>query len=230
MNSDNNSQLTSVLCIPHVFIDVTVDQVRKAFRKQNLGDILSVCMIDKISKNKEKYNTANITIRWFDNPQSIAARQLLSEGSEIRVYYKGPWYWNVYNYDTKKRYVSREADAGLETLIAPTLALTIAEANNNLNPNAKDFTPSKQLNPSASEYKPNNSNKKITKTVHKAEEKNDVREDEERCKKLLKGVILSGSIGFDNVMRVTEIEISYEGVPPIPPSRPRMRRQISKDI
>lgn len=206
----NNSQHSkvSLLCIPHVFLDVTTDKISKAFRKQNLGEVQSICMISKISSKKEKYNTANISIRWFENPQSIAARTLLSQGSEIRVYYKGPWYWNVYNYELKKTFMPRERkleEEKIDTLIAPTLDLRISERQK-LNANAKEF-------------------KSITEI---RKQMSDRVENERRCKNLMKGVLLSGTINYDtNKIMVSEIEINYEGMSPIPPPRPNLRRQLT---
>lgn len=219
MNSNVQLPQTSVLCIPHVFLDVTAEKVSKAFRKQNLGHIQSVCMISKISKKNEKYNTANIAIRWFDNPQSIAARQLLAEGNEIRVYYNGPWYWNVYNYESKKTFVPR-----VEELIAPTLDMRLSDTTPKLNPSASEFKP-KQMKPTIAEYKPKKSvnSQPKEKTLVKCE-KYDIREHERRCKNLMKGVIKTGTFDFDsNVVKTTEIEISYENMSPIPPPLPKKK-------
>jgi len=235
---NNNVQLTSVLCIPHVFLDVSPDKVSKAFKKQNLGDIQSICMISKISNKNEKYNTANISIRWYNNPQSIAARQMLAEGSEFRVYYNGPWYWNVYNYELKKTFVPKETKSReVDVLIAASLDLRLSEPKPKLNPTASEFKPI-QMNSGAAEYKPK---KPVTPKTKESEamksqpkevkqskkEKYDAIEHERRCKKLMKGVILSGTIGINDRLKTSEIEISYEGVSPIPPP---LRRQISKNI
>jgi hypothetical protein len=219
---------TSVLCIPHVFKDISADKVSKSFKRENLGEVVEVCFISKISKKNESYNTANIKIKWYENSITVAARQQLAEGREIQVPYKGPWYWNVYNYDSKqvsKKPSNAEANAEAAEALLTSMTQLAISATSKLSVSAASFTPS-----SARGLKnaPTASKLSVVSPIFipsAALSRARAEEDERRCKALRKGVILTEAICPETGKMITkEIEIDY-GDMPLPPKRPILRRQ-----
>jgi hypothetical protein len=220
---------TSVLCIPHVFKDISADKVSKSFKRQNLGEVVEVCFISKISKKNENYNTANIKIRWFENSITVAARQHLAEGREIQVPYKGFWYWNVYNYDSKqvsKKSSNAETNAeAVDSLVSSMTQHAISAASSKLSVSAPSFTPSSArcVQKPAAASKLSAVVKEFTQSAALSRAR--AEEDKRRCNALKKGSILTESTCPDTGRIITkEIVIDYSDVPQ-PPKRPILRRQ-----
>lgn len=83
------------LCIPRVNMIFKENNIRKIFEELNIGKIER---IDIVQKNKEKFNSVFIHLKWnnLDNTQN--ARKLIESGKEIKVLYDDFWFWKIYAY------------------------------------------------------------------------------------------------------------------------------------
>lgn len=92
-----------ILCIPGVFANIKEDRIRRIFGDLNLGEVTRVDIVvpKKLAGADEKENKFNrvfIHIDWNESHQSIACRERLNQGKEIKIIYDEPWFWRVSAY------------------------------------------------------------------------------------------------------------------------------------
>lgn len=80
------------LCIPRVNTDISESHIRKTLEELNLGKIEG---IDIVSRNKEKYNRVFVHLKWNNLENALLAREFLSSGKEIKVFYDEFWFWKI---------------------------------------------------------------------------------------------------------------------------------------
>jgi hypothetical protein len=91
------------LYIPHVFGNITKNQVAETFEKLNIGKVYYIDFVQKMGK-ESSYNAAYIHFEyWYDN---TAARnfqeRVVNPNKEARIIYDEPWYWIVLENNAKK--------------------------------------------------------------------------------------------------------------------------------
>lgn len=92
-----------ILCIPGVFANIKEERIRRVFGDLDLGEVTRVDIVvpKKLAGADEKENKFNrvfIHIEWNESPQSIASRERLAQGKEIKIIYDEPWFWKVSAY------------------------------------------------------------------------------------------------------------------------------------
>ena len=99
MSSSNNQP---ILCIPGVFANIKEDRIRRVFGDLDLGEVTRVDIVTpkpQVGQEKEnKFNRVFIHIDWNESAQSIACRERLSQGKDIKIIYDEPWFWRVSAY------------------------------------------------------------------------------------------------------------------------------------
>ena len=80
------------ICIPRMESKHTVEFIRKAFEKVNIGNILDIVEIH--NKNNDKYKKVILNVDLTDNTDIINRR--FTEGKDIKLIYDSPWYWKIY--------------------------------------------------------------------------------------------------------------------------------------
>ena len=105
MSSSNTHK--PILCIPGVFANIKEERIRRVFGDLDLGEVDRVdIVVPKTQVNasgkENKFNKVFIHMNWSESDQSIACRQILSEGKEVKVIYDNlsaeiekQWYWRV---------------------------------------------------------------------------------------------------------------------------------------
>lgn len=106
-NTRNNAQKENSimsLYIPHVFDNITKEEIIKTFKSQSLGQIKSIDFVSKVGKNNVPYNAAYLHFDyWFNNTAVYNFQEKLKNPEkECRVIYDDPWYWVVLENKTKK--------------------------------------------------------------------------------------------------------------------------------
>ena len=99
MSSMNNVSLY----IPHVFANISKEEVINIFESLRIGKVSNIDFVNKIS-DQTHYNAAYIHFEyWHDN---VAARnfqeRVLNPAKEARIVYDDPWYWIVLENKAKK--------------------------------------------------------------------------------------------------------------------------------
>ena len=91
-----------ILCIPGVFANIKEERIRRVFGDLDLGEVTRVDIVTpkpQVGQEKEnKFNRVFIHIDWSESEQSIACRERLSQGKEIKIIYDEPWFWKVSAY------------------------------------------------------------------------------------------------------------------------------------
>lgn len=102
--SQNLENSIMSLYIPHVFENITKEEIIKTFESQNLGKIKSIDLVSKLGKNNVSYNAAYLHFDcWFNNTASNNFQEKLKNPEkECRVIYDDPWFWLVLENKTKK--------------------------------------------------------------------------------------------------------------------------------
>jgi hypothetical protein len=92
------------LYIPHVFENITKEEIIETFESQSLGRIKSIDFISKLGKNNVAYNAAYLHFDyWFNNTASNNFQEKLKNPEkECRVIYDDPWFWLVLENKTQK--------------------------------------------------------------------------------------------------------------------------------
>ena len=157
MSSSNENQ--PILCIPGVFANIKEDRIRRVFGDLDLGEVIRVDInvpkkpVDTDAK-ENKFNRVFVHIKWNDSQQSIACRERLSQGKDVKVIYDEPWFWRVSAYRPpapKPKFVPKpkkvlqpkkatlqidyEPEIKYSGIIAPGLTNIIAEGLSIQNPN-----------------------------------------------------------------------------------------------
>jgi len=91
------------LYIPHVFANISKDEVINIFESLRIGKVSNIDFVNKIS-DQTQYNAAYVHFEyWHDN---VAARnfqeRVLNPAKEARIVYDDPWYWIVLENKAKK--------------------------------------------------------------------------------------------------------------------------------
>ena len=91
------------LYIPHVFANISKEEVINIFESLRIGKVSNIDFVNKIS-DQTQYNAAYIHFEyWHDN---AAARnfqeRVLNPAKEARIVYDDPWYWIVLENKAKK--------------------------------------------------------------------------------------------------------------------------------
>ena len=91
-----------ILCIPGVFANIKEDRIRRVFGDLDLGEVTRVDIVTpklQVGQEKEnKFNRVFIHIDWNESQQSIACRERISQGKEVKIIYDEPWFWKVSAY------------------------------------------------------------------------------------------------------------------------------------
>jgi hypothetical protein len=100
MSSMNNVSLY----IPHVFANISKEEVINIFESLRIGKVSNIDFVNKISDQTQQYNAVYIHFEyWHDN---AAARnfqeRVLNPDKEARIVYDDPWYWIVLENKAKK--------------------------------------------------------------------------------------------------------------------------------
>ena len=100
MSSMNNVSLY----IPHVFANISKEEVINIFESLRIGKVSNIDFVNKISDQTQQYNAVYIHFEyWHDN---AAARnfqeRVLNPEKEARIVYDDPWYWIVLENKAKK--------------------------------------------------------------------------------------------------------------------------------
>jgi len=139
MSSQSNSQ--PVLCIPGVFSNIKEERIRRVFGDLDLGEVDHIDIVlpkrSILADEKEnKFNRVFVHINWNQTPQSIACRQKLLQGKEVKIIYDAPWFWKVSAYRPpapKKSFQSQQPQQKKATIqfdfdpdikIAPALSIS----------------------------------------------------------------------------------------------------------
>ena len=92
-----------ILCIPRVYPNITEERIRRVFGDLDLGEVTRVDIVvpktpvDAGGK-ENKFNRVFIPINWNESEQSVAVRERLAQGKEIKIIYDEPWFWKVSAY------------------------------------------------------------------------------------------------------------------------------------
>ena len=92
------------LYIPHVFANISKDEVINVFESLRIGKVSNIDFVMKMGDHSQQYNAAYIHFEyWYDN---TAARnfqeRVLNPAKEARIVYDDPWYWIVLENKAKK--------------------------------------------------------------------------------------------------------------------------------
>ena len=87
-----------ILCIPRVYPNITEERIRRVFGDLDLGEVTQVDIKSKTTDKGEKFNRVFIHINWNESEQSIAVRERLLAGKDIKIIYDEPWFWRVSAY------------------------------------------------------------------------------------------------------------------------------------
>jgi hypothetical protein len=92
------------LYIPHIFANITSENVSKIFYTMEIGEVKHIDFVSKMNKSGKIYNTAYIHFhKWFN---TITARnfqaKVLDNTKEARLMYDDPWYWIVLENKARK--------------------------------------------------------------------------------------------------------------------------------
>jgi hypothetical protein len=92
------------LYIPHVFANISKDEVINIFESLRIGKVSNIDFVIKMGDHSQQYNAAYIHFEyWHDN---TAARnfqeRVLNPAKEARIVYDDPWYWIVLENKAKK--------------------------------------------------------------------------------------------------------------------------------
>ena len=92
------------LYIPHVFANISKDEVINIFESLRIGKVSNIDFVIKMGDHSQQYNSAYIHFEyWHDN---TAARnfqeRVLNPAKEARIVYDDPWYWIVLENKAKK--------------------------------------------------------------------------------------------------------------------------------
>ena len=92
-----DQSLTNLMSIyiPHVFINISADLIKKTFEDLKYGKVKHIDLVDKMDKKGKIYQSAYIHFDyWFDN---IACKnfqdRVKNPDKEARIVYKEPWFW-----------------------------------------------------------------------------------------------------------------------------------------
>lgn len=84
------------LCIPHVFINITENRIRRVFDELNLGKIKRIDIIQRRNSRGQNYNRVFIHFyKWYNSQEAVEARTRLISGKDIKIVYDNPWFWKV---------------------------------------------------------------------------------------------------------------------------------------
>jgi len=157
MSSSNENQ--SILCIPGVFVNIKEERIRRVFSDLDIGEVVRVDIIvlkksTDTDVKENKFNRVFVHIKWNDSQQSIACRERLSQGKDVKVIYDEPWFWRVSVYRPpapKPKFIPKpkkvvqpkkatiqfdyESEVKYSGIIAPGLTGIIAEGLNIAIPN-----------------------------------------------------------------------------------------------
>ena len=84
-----------ILCIPRVYPNITEERIRRVFGDLDLGEVTQVDIKSKTTDKGEKFNRVFIHINWNESEQSIAVRERLLAGKDIKIIYDEPWFWKI---------------------------------------------------------------------------------------------------------------------------------------
>jgi hypothetical protein len=83
------------ICIPRVFKNTTRKDIYDTFEKLNLGAVDRIDLVPKVNARGEHYNKVFIHFKRWNNKDatSVATRDKLLKGEEIKIVYREPWFW-----------------------------------------------------------------------------------------------------------------------------------------
>ena len=81
--------------IPHVFLNVSEDEIIKVFEHAKIAMIKNVDLVYKVGKTAHYSAFVHIDL-WYDTQESVKFRErILNPNEEARIVYQDPWYWIV---------------------------------------------------------------------------------------------------------------------------------------
>lgn len=106
MSTSNNSKMLAnypILCIPGVFANIKEERIRRVFGDLDLGEITRVDIIvpkNSVNSNEKenRFNRVFVHINWNDSQQSVACRERVIQGKDVKIIYDEPWFWRVSAY------------------------------------------------------------------------------------------------------------------------------------
>lgn len=92
------------LYIPHLFENVSKQNIIDTFEFQGLGKVKQIDFVEKLDKKGKIVNSAFIHFeKWYDNVSSKNFQERVKNTQkEARVVYNDPWYWVCMENTTKK--------------------------------------------------------------------------------------------------------------------------------
>lgn len=113
--------------IPHVFMNIGEDRIKKVFEKLRLGKVKHV---DFVLKQNGKSSAYIHLEHWYDNVASVNFQERVrNPDKEARIVYDEPWYWVVLENTSQKRQKQRKMYIDVSGLKTPpsSKAITIPD-------------------------------------------------------------------------------------------------------
>lgn len=98
-----SSQLS--VFIPHVFINIDKDRIKRVFHLLCLGNVSNIDFVLKIDAKGNQYNAAYVHFeRWYNNKEASRSFQsrVINSSEGAKLVYDDPWYWVVLENKAKK--------------------------------------------------------------------------------------------------------------------------------
>jgi hypothetical protein len=101
MSSMNNNNVS--LYIPHVFANISKDEVINIFESLKIGKVSNIDFVNKMC-GQTQYNAVYVHFEyWYDNTVAHNFQErVLNPAKEARIVYDDPWYWIVLENKAKK--------------------------------------------------------------------------------------------------------------------------------
>jgi hypothetical protein len=92
-----------ILVIPGVFSNLKEERIRRIFDSLNIGEVTQVDIVapkTPVDSNgkKNNFNRVFVHINLNDSPTTVAVRERLLAGKELKIIYDDPWFWKVSAY------------------------------------------------------------------------------------------------------------------------------------
>lgn len=90
--------------IPHVFINIDKDRIKRVFNTLYLGNVSNIDFVLKIDAKGNAYNAAYVHFESWYNTQAATSFQsrVLSSSEGTKLVYDEPWFWVVLENKAKK--------------------------------------------------------------------------------------------------------------------------------
>jgi hypothetical protein len=92
-----SSSITKKMCIPQIESTISIDFVKKTLNNIKIGSIFNMYEIP--NKENKKYKRIIFYVKLIENaPATAIINERFSNKKNVKVFYKNPLYWKIYEY------------------------------------------------------------------------------------------------------------------------------------